>query len=225
MKREAERIALAKRGSGMEGALNASNPVYQSAQIALNQSSVKIAALRSEIAQHQALVRNLKNEVNTIPEVEAEYAMLMRDYGQFKALYGELMLKKERERLGNVGDERDVVSFNIIEPPIADPEPVSPRRTLLLIAVLLLGLGSGGGLAWLIHQLHPVFYDVLTLQHITGRPVLGAINIAQQDAGRTLQRVDIGLFVAAVTGLLVIFISSLVFQELAPHLFRALLAP
>ena len=224
-KRAAERIALANRGTGMEGALNATNPVYQTAQIALNESGVKIAGLSSQIRQHEALLRELRNQVNTIPEVEAEYAQLMRDYDQFKRLYSEIMLKKERERLGDVGDERDVVRFNIIEPPTAGLEPVSPMRTLLLIGVLILGLAMGGGVAYIMHQLHPVFHDVHTLRQLSGRPVLGAVDMAWRGSGsRTLQRTGIGSFVAAATGLLLIFISSVVFQDLGRQLLQTLLA-
>ncbi len=223
-KREDERAALASRGAGMEGALNATNPVYQSAQIALNESGVKIAGLSSQITQREAFVRELRNQVDTIPEVEAEYAQLMRDYDQFKGLYSEIMLKKERERLGNVGDERDVVRFNIIEPPAAGLEPVSPKRTLLLIVVLILGLATGAGVAYIMHQLHPVFHDVNTLRHVTGRPVLGAVDMALSKSGRALQRAGMGSFVAAGTGLLVIFISSVVFQDLGHQLLQTLLA-
>ena len=75
------------------------------------------------------------------------------------------------------------------------------------------------------HQLHPVFHDVHTLRQLTGRPVLGAVDVAWRGSGsKTLQRTGIGSFVAAGTGLLLIFISSVVFQDLGRQLLQTLLA-
>ncbi len=116
-KRRSEREAMRSAGRGIEGAANATNPVYQDVQIALNTASVAIAGLRSQIAQREENVRELNEQINTIPEIEAEFTQLTRDYAQYQSLYNELLLQRERERLGSVGEERDIVSFNIVEPP------------------------------------------------------------------------------------------------------------
>ena len=84
--RRREQQALRDAGSGMEGVVNANNPVYQNAQIALNEANVKIAGLRSEVAQHQATVRRLSSQIETIPEIEAEFTKLTRDYAQYLSL-------------------------------------------------------------------------------------------------------------------------------------------
>lgn len=213
---EEERALLASSVSGIEGVTNATNPVYQGVQIALNDSSVRVAALRSKLAQRQRAVRDLHDQINTIPEVEATYAKLTRDYSQYRSLYDELLEQRERERMGSAGDNRDVVTFNITEPPAAGLEPVAPMRGLFLVAVLVLGLGGGSALAWVIHQMNPVFHDARSLREATRRPVLGVVSMTWLDRNRATRRVNFLSF-AAASALLVIACAILVAfnQELA----------
>ena len=212
-KRKSEISALAGQSDGIEGAANATNPVYQTIQIALNRSGVLIAGHRSEIQQYEAVVRQLKSDINTIPDIEAKYSKLNRNYAQYRALYNELLVQKERERMGDAGDEREVVSFNVIEPPAASLEPVAPRRTFFLFFVLLLGLGAGAGFAYLKHVNTPVFSDVHTLRKITGRPVLGAISMSWLEEHRYRQYLNLASFSAAGGLLMLTFICSVVFQD------------
>jgi len=70
--------AIASSGAG-------NNPVYQSMQLELNKVDVEIAALRREVAQHQGTVADLRQRLNSAPQVEAEYQQLNRDYDVNKA--------------------------------------------------------------------------------------------------------------------------------------------
>lgn len=212
LKREEARSALANSGS-MDGVANATNPVYQSVQIALNETGVRIAGLRSQVNQSEAVVRQLNNQVNTIPEVEAKYTELTRNYDQYRSLYNELLLRKERERMGNVGEDRDVVSFNIIDPPAASFEPVAPKRILLLFGVLIFGLGGGGAIAYIMHHLNPVFHDPKTLRDITGRPVLGAVSMTWLERRKIARRLDFSSFTIATASLIITFVVTLVLNE------------
>lgn len=212
-KREARRAALTAEGNGIEGVANATNPVYQTVQIALNESGVRIAALGSQISQRQATVSQLNNQIDTIPEVEAEFAKLTRDYAQYKTLYDELLMRKERERMGSVGDQRDVVSFNVIDPPAASLDPVAPKRILLLVGVLLLGLGGGGAVAFLLHQLNPVFHDARSLHSVSERPVLGVVSMTWLERHRLGRTVDFSSFAIAGTSLLVVFAFTVLLRE------------
>ncbi len=222
-KRDAERAAMLAGGGGIEGARNSTNPVYQSVQITLNETAVEIASLQSQIAQREAAVRQLNSQVDTIPEVEAKFAELNRDYDQYKSLYDELLLRRERERLGTVGEQRDVVSFNIIDPPAASLVPVSPRRFLLLFAVLVAGLGAGGAVAFGLHQLKPVFHDSRSLQRITGRPVLGVVSMTWLERYKVKSRVDISSFAVAGIALFSVFVLAVLLKNQLAELMHALL--
>jgi polysaccharide chain length determinant protein (PEP-CTERM system associated) len=223
VQQEAERRALAQGNGSMEGAANATNPVYQTAQIALNDASVRIVGLQSKLAQHRAAVRDLRQEIDTIPEVEAELATLTRDYDQYRVLYGEILLRKERERMGKVDKDSDVVSFNVTSPPTVGLEPVGPKRTLMIFAVLIFGLGAGGGLAFLLNQAHPVFHDSEGLRRFMGRPVLGQVSLTLLGEQRRVRLADAATFAAATAGLIVLFAGVLVLQEPGVRLIRAVL--
>ena len=68
-----------------------SNPIYQSVRLALNQADVEVAALRRELADHESKIAELRKAVNTVPEVEAEFARLNRDYDLNRAQYHSLI--------------------------------------------------------------------------------------------------------------------------------------
>ena len=204
----------------MEGAANPTNPVYQSAQIALNEANVSIAGLRSQVAQLEIAVRRLNGQIETIPEIEAEYSKLTRDYAQYQALYTELLEQKERERMSTVGDDRDVVSFNIVEPAASALEPVAPMRGILILAALVAGIGAGAGVAYLIHMFNPVFLDVSTLRRVTMRPVLGAVSKTWLDRGKVVRRMDISSFAIAGMCLVAVFLGTILFQDLGVEMMQ-----
>src|SRR5690606_190173 len=211
-KREEERAAAA--AAGRTGGVAAStNPVYQTAQIALNESAVRIAALEGQVAHQSAVIAELKEQINTIPEIEAKYTELTRNYDQYRNLYSEIMLKREHERMGNAGEERKPVNFNIIDPPSAPIEPVAPPRNLLLAAVLLFGLAVGGGVAFLVHHLNPVFPDVKSLARVLNRPVLGAVSLMWTEQQQAARRARFAAFAASGVALVLAFGVAVLFKD------------
>jgi polysaccharide chain length determinant protein (PEP-CTERM system associated) len=220
-----ERAAMVRGGTGMEGAVNATNPVYQTVQIALNDSSVKIAGLQSKVRRHRSIVAEYRGQIDIIPQVEAELATLTRDYDQYRALYNEIMVRKERERMGKVGSDNDVVSFNVTEPPTAALDPIGPKRTLMLSATLIFALGAGGCIAFLMSQLNPVFHDVSGLRKYLGYPVLGQINMTSSSERQKVERRNALAFGVAASGLMLLFVVVVVLQGPAARVVRSLLGP
>jgi polysaccharide chain length determinant protein (PEP-CTERM system associated) len=204
-RRIAEVEAL-KRGD--PGAIAASgvgaNPVYQSIQLALNQTDVEIASLRRELSGHQAKVAELRTNLDTMPQVEAEYARLNRDYDVTKANYTALVERLEKSRLGEEATTSGSVRFDVIEPPNAAFNPVSPKRALLVLGVLLASIGIGGGIAFVLHTLRPVFTSVKGLAESTGLVVLGSVSMAWLQQHRDSQRKSYVRYAVAIGGLFVI---------------------
>lgn len=224
VKREAELRTLATNYDGIEGVANSTNPVYQTIQIALNGSGVLIAGIESEIAQYESRVRKLEGQINTIPDVEAEFAKLNRNYAQYQTLYNELLVQKERERMGEAGDERDVVSFNVIEPPSSSIDPVAPRRAVMMLLVMMVGAGLGAGLAYLRHINKPVFSSVSSLRKFSGRPVLGAISMTSTPAEKSRRFAGIATFYATGFLLVVAFVLSVLMMDAGVAAMQSLLA-
>jgi polysaccharide chain length determinant protein (PEP-CTERM system associated) len=182
--RRAQEIEALKRGDPGAAATTgaSSNPVYQSIQLQLNQADVEIAGLKGELSDHQQKVTDLRRMVDTMPQVEAEFARLNRDYAVNKAQYTALVDRLEKARLGGEADATGSVRFEVIDAPSADFRPVSPKRTLLLLGVFMAAVGAGGGVAYLMTMLRPVFHSTKQLGAITGAAVLGMVS-ATQNAG------------------------------------------
>ena len=86
------------------------NPIYQSIQLALNQVDVEIAGLKGELSDHQQKVTELRRMVDTMPQVEAEYARLNRDYNVNKAQYTALVERLEKARLGEEAEAKGSIA-------------------------------------------------------------------------------------------------------------------
>jgi polysaccharide chain length determinant protein (PEP-CTERM system associated) len=155
-----------------------SNPVYQSIQLQLNQADVEIASLRGQVAQHRAKATELKKRLDIAPQVEAEFAQLNRDYDVNKTQYTALLANYEKAQLGERADDAGSVRFEVVQPPTAAYGPVSPKRALLLVGVLIGALSLGGGVAYLLHLLSPVVGSVHGLTDLTDIPVLGVVSAA-----------------------------------------------
>jgi polysaccharide chain length determinant protein (PEP-CTERM system associated) len=188
-----------------------SNPVYQSIQLALNQTDLEIASLRREIADHQAKVAESRKMLDTMPQVEAEYARLNRDYDVTKANYTALVERLEKSKLGEEASSSGSVRFDIIEPPTADFKPISPQRPLLVIGILVAAIAAGAGVAFLIHLLRPVFTSARGLADTTGLIVLGAVSMTWLDRHASQRRRSYWYYGVGVLGL---FIAGIVVLQL-----------
>jgi polysaccharide chain length determinant protein (PEP-CTERM system associated) len=175
--RRGDASAIASSGAG-------NNPVYQSMQLELNKVDVEIAALRREVAQHQGTVADLRQRLNSAPQVEAEYQQLNRDYDVNKAQYTALLESYQKARLGERADNAGSVRFEIVLPPTSPLVPVWPKRTLLLGLIWLAALGVGGGIAYGLHTIKPILSSVRAVNELTPFRVLGVVSVAFPTAQR-----------------------------------------
>jgi polysaccharide chain length determinant protein (PEP-CTERM system associated) len=224
--RERQRMEIEALRRGDPGAVAAAgaatNPVYQSIQLQLNQTEVEIAALRGENSDRQAKVAQLRQLVDTVPEVEAEFARLNRDYDVTRAQYTALVDRLEKARLSEQAEETGVVKFEVIDPPAAAYEPAAPNRPRLLAMVLFAGLAIGGGLAYLLHHVRPVFNNARILSEVTGQQVLGAVSMTWLDRHKSQNRLRQFAFSGAAAMLFAVFLGVLLFQSAGARLMHRL---
>jgi polysaccharide chain length determinant protein (PEP-CTERM system associated) len=196
--RRGDASAVASSGAG-------NNPVYQNIQLELNKEDVEIAALRREAAQHQSTVAELRQRLNSAPQVEAQFQQLNRDYDVNKAQYTALLESYQKARLGERADNAGSVRFEVVLPPTAPATPASPKRTLLLAGILLGALAAGGAAAYGLHLLKPVVSSVVGINQLTPLPVLGVVGIAFPSQDRRSRRRGLLSFSAMAACLMVAF--------------------
>ena len=202
----------------------AANPVFQSIQLQFNQNEVEIAALRAELADRQRKITDLRRLLNTAPEIEAELARLNRDYDVTRAQYQGLVERLERTRISEDAEATGVVNFEVIDPPSASFTPVSPNRPKLLGIVIVAGLGLGGALAYLLHQLKPVFSSSRQLTERTGLPVLGVVSMTWLDKYKAQERKGALVYAGAAALLLLTSMAVLALQGKATALMHSVLS-
>jgi polysaccharide chain length determinant protein (PEP-CTERM system associated) len=208
---EIERLHYGDASAAATSGASAS-PVYQNIQLALNQADVDISDLRSELAQREQKVRELRELLNTAPQIEAEYAQLNRDYDVNKAQYTALLSNYEKARLGERADRAGSVRFEVVQPPTVGFQPVFPARTRLLSVVLFVAIAAGAGIAYGLDRLWPVVVSIEGLAKLTGMTVLSAVGPAfpthsRQVARRKVWQVSLACAVLFVAFLLVLSLS------------------
>ena len=201
--RRGDSSAVASSGAG-------NNPVYQSMQLELNKVDVEIAALRREFAQHQGSVAELRQRLNSAPQVEAEYQQLNRDYDVNKAQYTALLASYQKARLGERADNAGSVRFEVALPPTSPVTPVWPRRTVWLAEIWLAALAAGAGVAYGLHTLRPIVSSARAINELTSFPVLGVVSAAFPRRERREFWRHLLSFSAATSSLLVLLVIVLV---------------
>jgi 4-amino-4-deoxy-L-arabinose transferase-like glycosyltransferase len=112
----------------------------------------------------------------------------------------------------------------MIDPPFVGADPVSPRRALIMLAILVIGLGAGAAFAWLLHLLNPVFHDAADLRESTGLPVLGGVSMTWIQRHRRERKLEVLSFATAFGLLLVVFVVAFILRDTGGEMLRTLLS-
>jgi polysaccharide chain length determinant protein (PEP-CTERM system associated) len=197
--------ALGVKGRGDGPISIEGNPVYASLRMALSQVDLKIFELTAEIASHSKTIAMLERAADTVPQVEAQYQQLNRDYSVLNGEYQEVVKRLETARLSGQADQSENVDFRIIVPASAPALPVAPKRLLLLSGVFVLGVALGLWVAMTRSRMTPVFYTVRDVSLSTNLLVLGAVGNTLLTRVTSLKRRSVFGFVAATAVLVATF--------------------
>ena len=208
--------ALGVSDSDQEISTLGANPVYQALQIAMNEVDVEIATLQADLRDRENRLDDLRALVDEMPGVEAELARLNRDYDVVYEQYQAVIKSRETQQLSQQASATDQVEFRVLNPPRAGIEPVAPRRLLLLAALLVVALGGGAGLAFLLAQLRPVVSSVRALRELSGLPVIGAVSGFVDARNARQRRMAILSFSTSTAGLILLIGGVAVFELLGP---------
>lgn len=173
---DAARAAIAGGGRGLAPA--ATSPVFQRIKISLAESEAKAAALRAQLGEQEARLAQARSTAGRVPQVEAEFAQLNRDYDVIRKNYEQLVSRRESAALGvKIDESAQTADFRVIEPPRVLPTPVFPSRMVLALLVMLASIAAGVVSTFGLTQLLPTLHSVRSLAELSGRPVLGTVNL------------------------------------------------
>ena len=184
------------------GASGAPNPAYTSLMSIRAERQANVQALQARKAALQSDISALIAAQADEPAVAAEANRISRDYEVLKDKYDELLKDREEMRLrGQVETERSAFQFEVIDPPTAPRAPAAPNRPLLLLGVLIVGLGAGAGVAFVMGQLKSSFTTAERLERALDMPVIGTISRSVTEAARAHEKRRMKQFFAGVGGL------------------------
>ena len=153
------------------------NPIYQQLKVSLSQANAVVKTLTVRISEYEKRYEKMKKLVNTVPEIDAKLVALNRDYGVIKKQYNSFLGKRESISIGrSVEQTTDSVQFRIIEQPRVREKAVGPNRVTFSSLVLLLSLGAGIGVAFLLSQIKPVFNSASLASQQISYPILGSVS-------------------------------------------------
>ena len=208
---EARRKALAARGpsTSSEG-----NPVMQQFQIALAEADATVASAKAKVAGLEEQYRSLMAKARLVPEIEAQYTQLTRDYDIQKRTYDTLVARRESALMGKDVQDTGGAQFRVIDPPRVSPEPVAPRRITLLAIACALAIALGLAASFVASQVMPTVHDARSLRDVSKRPILGMVSLLQNPDDRRRRRRYGYLFAGALSGLLATFMAVFAFALL-----------
>jgi polysaccharide chain length determinant protein (PEP-CTERM system associated) len=182
------------------------NPLYDQLRIRLIEEESTATMLGKRVDQANIEVDRLRQLMQRVPEVEAQFANLDRDYAVIKKNYEELLARREAARLSQaVDDKADSFQFRIVDPPRTPTIPVGPNRSLFFSMVLVAGIGAGVAFALALTQIDDSFATISQLRRTFNFPVLGSISSLASAADRRKQFVGVVGFGVACTVLFVLY--------------------
>jgi polysaccharide chain length determinant protein (PEP-CTERM system associated) len=181
-----------------------SNPVYVALRSKLSDEETNVALDQHRVSEAEANLENTKRMMEKSIAVERQYADIDRDYEVLHKQYEELLQRRESARLSQaVGDQQSSMVFRIVEPPQQPQHPVAPNRIIFNSLVLLIGLGGGVAVAFLLGLNAERFVVSDQLRSAFDVPIIGVItNVRHAADAEQLRRAVIA--VSGAVGLLLI---------------------
>jgi polysaccharide chain length determinant protein (PEP-CTERM system associated) len=182
-------------GAGRSGGGTVPNPVYEPLRSRVLDAEAQVASLERQVRQEQTNVERLEALARTVPQLQAQFANLDRDYSVLRRSYEELLQRRESVQIaGAARSEAERVRLEVVDPPTVPLSPIGPNRFLLGTGVLLAGIGAGLGLAFLMVLLDRSFYTLHDIRKL-GLPVIGSISSTEPPPR---QRIAIAAFACGV---------------------------
>jgi polysaccharide chain length determinant protein (PEP-CTERM system associated) len=189
------------------------NPVYQDMQKSMYSTQVSIRTLAAQIALQKRQIADLKTNVDKISDVQATWQRLTRNYDITKKQYDQLVTRVNTAQLSQDATQSgNNLKFRVINPPVVPLLPVSPNRGLLLMMVFALAVAIGGGFAYFMHKIRPVFVSLKSLRESGDYPVLGAVSLIVSRSRRQQQRREVAGFFAGAGLLAAVLVLGFAFD-------------
>jgi polysaccharide biosynthesis transport protein len=137
-------LTEAKKGNPTLGDMDMGNPVFINLTTQVNQINNQIDTLTKLRQKQQEKLEQFRHRLEETPKIEQEYLSLQRDYQNSHSKYQEVMNKLLEARIAEGMEEHQKgEKFTMVDPASLPEEPIKPKKKLIALAGLILGLGTG----------------------------------------------------------------------------------
>lgn len=150
----------------------------------LNEVKYNLEYAKGEVARQQKMlsdtnagIASIQQRINAIPGVQVGLEALDREYQGKQEVYNKL--SEEQQKIITISDitsSQQGQSISVVDSANLPEYPIAPKRTMLILMGVMLGLGAGLGLAAVFEV--PRLLTIQTTsdaEHYTGLPVLVSV--------------------------------------------------
>ena len=178
----------------------------QQAEAEVRRAQLKIQAGQQDIERLTKQVEEVQTRIATSPRVEEQLLGLRREYDSLLKSVDEYGAKRlEASTAANMERRQKGEQFRVLDSAVPPPDPASPRRLVIIVVGLMLGLALGGGVGLLLESADSSFHGARDLQQKLRIPVLAEIPAILLDADRAAARRH-RIRVAIATAAVVLFV-------------------
>jgi capsular exopolysaccharide synthesis family protein len=131
-----------------------------------------ISTLELQVRQAREYEAKFEAKIGTVPETEKEAVNIERQQALKSALYNYLLNKREEVALQLAINEANV---RMVEYPMGSNVPISPRRNMILLISLLMGVLIPAGCIWMRRQMDVTICGRRDVEDMTSIPVAGEL--------------------------------------------------
>jgi protein tyrosine kinase modulator len=173
-----KQIEDARSRGGGEALPLTGSPIVQQMKLTLAESEATVASLQARVSEYEDRLQQLKNSARIVPELDAEFAQMNRDYDTYKRNYDSLVSRRESASMSaDLESTSGVAEFRLIDPPSLPTKPAAPNRVVLMLMAAVAAVAAGFGVAFLASQLRPTVLDGRMLREVSALPVLGTVSM------------------------------------------------
>jgi succinoglycan biosynthesis transport protein ExoP len=197
----------------------------------LNQVKYSLESSKNELVRQQKMldetnsqIASIQQRINSVPEVQVGLEVLDREYQTAQESYNKLRETEQRNVIiSDITSSQQGESIQVVDPANLPAQPVAPKRPVLIIMGLILGLGAGLVLAAAFEVPRLMTIQTTTdAEHYTGLPVLVAVpELLTPQEARKVPRRRLLLITAGII-VTIISIPALAYALKLTHIFDRL---
>ena len=177
---------MRREGSTREGATSTASDAEDTASdrisLQLMPINANIESYKNQIREVEKQIQLYKDRVERTPQVEMAMNNILRDYQTVRQRYDNLLSKKLDAKLAEEMERRKKgEQFRVLDPAIKPPKPFRPDAMKVMAIAFALGLGLGGGLAYLREMLDPNFYHPEEVESLLEVEVIVSLPMADAE--------------------------------------------